>query len=184
MFRRWTCPLTNCVQLDRMGTSGPSRCPMSSYPGRPRRVGWVDIARLQGGIISRSQLLDLDLTPAQAKSEINNGRWLSTASLACTRPSPARSERTEPGVRGRAAHARTGRRGESRHDIVVVEIVGRVPRPSSTSSCPNHVGYGVSQPSECIADAPSTNPIRVSSFIHPSAKRTRLRVEEAVLIGL
>jgi hypothetical protein len=40
-----------------------------------RRVGWAAVAELQAGIITRGQLMELGLSPMQAKAYINNGRW-------------------------------------------------------------------------------------------------------------
>jgi len=40
-----------------------------------RRVGWAAIAELQSGVISRRQLIELGLSPMQAKADINTGRW-------------------------------------------------------------------------------------------------------------
>jgi hypothetical protein len=55
-------------------SGGRPKFPMPSSPAL-RRVGWANVAEPQGGIIGRNQLLDLDLTPAQEKSDINNWRW-------------------------------------------------------------------------------------------------------------
>lgn len=36
---------------------------------------WVEVADGQGGLLSRTQLLELGLTPAQARTNVVNGRW-------------------------------------------------------------------------------------------------------------
>ena len=40
-----------------------------------RRVSWAAIAELQSGMISRRQLIQLGLSPMQARADVNTGRW-------------------------------------------------------------------------------------------------------------
>ena len=37
-------------------------------------MGWAAIAELQSGMISRAQLMELGLSPMQAKSDLNSGQ--------------------------------------------------------------------------------------------------------------
>ena len=142
-----------------------------------RRVGWAAIAELQGGIISRGQLLDLDLTSEQAKSDINTGRW----------------QRIFPGVyatftgpigtysRVWAALLYAGQGAAASHGTAlwlwkladetpaVIDVV--VPESRRVLRQPGlrvHRRRALDQPD-------------ISSHIHPSAQPARLRVEEAVL---
>lgn len=48
--------------------------PMTRSPAL-RRASWQDLSEFQSGLISRSQLLGLGLTAAQARADIKTGRW-------------------------------------------------------------------------------------------------------------
>ena len=138
---------------------------------------WAAVAEAQCGIISRSQLLEIGLTPAQAKVDINTGRW----------------QRMLPGVYatftgpidtlGRvwstvlyAGHAAAASHGTALWlcrvfdepppilDVVVPESRRVLPQPGLRV----HRRRGLDD-----AD--------VRSIIHPSAQPPRMRVEEAVL---
>jgi hypothetical protein len=42
-----------------------------------RRASWEELAQFQSGVISRGQLLGLGLTAAQARADVETGRWVS-----------------------------------------------------------------------------------------------------------
>ena len=156
------------------GGAGPSRCPMPASPAL-RRVGWMAIAELQGGIISRGQLLDLDLTSAQAKSDISTGRWrpmLPGVYATFTGPIGAQS-------RVWAAILYAGRGAAASHGTAlwlwkladeapaVIDVV--VPESRRVQR----------QPGLRVHRRRALN--SSNALIHPSARPARLRVEEAVL---
>lgn len=144
-----------------------------------RRIPWAPIAESQSGMISRSQLLQVGLTAAQAKADVTNGRW----------------QRVHPGVYATftgsvdplgqvwAAVLYAGRGAAASHGTAlwlgrlldqpptVVDVVV----PGSRRVLP--------QPGLRVHRRRELDGSDVRNLINPSAMPPRLRVEEGVLDG-
>ncbi len=148
-------------------------------PPRPalHRVGWADIAELQAGVISRSQVLGLALTPAQAKSDLNSGRWrvLHPGVYATfTGPIGTHSEVW-------AALLYAGRGAAASHGTALWLWQLQDESPAVIDLVVPESRKVLRQPGLRIHRRRALNQPDVSSLIHPSAQPSRLRVEEAVL---
>ena len=167
-----------------------------SCPHRPHRRGlvgqdsscrpaalwnapWAAIAEAQCGIISRCQLLEIGLTPAQAKADVTNGRW----------------QRMHPGVyatftgsvdplgRVWAAVLYAGRGAAASHGTAL--WLSRL-----LDEPPTIVDVVVPESRRVLAQSGlrvhrrrELNGCDVRYLVNPSALPPRLRVEEAVLDG-
>jgi hypothetical protein len=142
-----------------------------------RRVGWAAIAEFQSGVISRRQLIELGLSPMQAKADINTGRWqrmLPGVYATFTGPidTPARiwAAILYAGPGAAASHGtalwlwKLKDEPPSVIDVVVPESRKVLPR----------IGLRVHRRRALDQD-------NAELLVHPSAQPPRLRVEEAVL---
>src|SRR4051794_24681648 len=70
-----------CGQQGRSDAIPTTICPMPSTspspkpPGPPEIRAWQDDAEKQEGVVSRGQLMQLNLSSAAARTNLDNGRW-------------------------------------------------------------------------------------------------------------
>jgi hypothetical protein len=144
-----------------------------------RRASWEELAQFQSGVISRGQLLGLGLSAAQARADIETGRWVSLLpGVYATFTGPI-------GTLGRiwAALLYAGRGAAASHrtGLWLWKLLDDPPRvidvvvPENRKVLPQqHVRVHRRRGLSLTAGIAST-------LIHPSAQPPRLRVEEAIL---
>lgn len=146
-----------------------------------RRTPWQQVTDLQAGVISRGQLLEFGLTPAQVKADMNSRRWQRMLpGVYATFTGPIGTlERVwaavlYAGPGAAASHATALWLWQLADRPAVIDVV--IPESRRVDPQPGlriHRRRGLNESS-----APSLVHLRL---VHPSAQPPRLRVEEAVL---
>src|SRR6478672_8020881 len=62
------------VHNSTVGDHRPFKMPYAAQP-RLRTADWAAIAERQSGVISRGQLMDLGLSAAEARADVDTGKW-------------------------------------------------------------------------------------------------------------
>jgi very-short-patch-repair endonuclease len=175
MFRRgW--PVDELCTTRPNGDTGPSRCPMPRSPAL-RNADWVAIAELQSGVISRGQLLDLGLSAAEAKADINTGRWqriFPGVYATFTGPIGFHSQ-----VWAALLYAGGGAAASHGTALWLWKLVDEA--PSVIDVVVPESRRVLRQPGLRVHRRRALDQPDISSLVHPSAQPVRLRVEEAVL---
>jgi hypothetical protein len=141
----------------------------------PRPI-WQALADEQEGVVSRRQLLDLGLTPAQAHQNMENGRWrrlLPGVFATFTGPVGPLAE-----VWAAVLYAGAGAAASHGTALWLANLLDELPRPINISvghrrRVRNQRGLRIHRV-KALDDRPD-------SVVHPAAQPLRVRVEVAVL---
>jgi len=142
----------------------------------PSRPIWQDLADEQEGVVSRRQLLDLGLTPAQAQQNMENGRWRRLwpgVFATFTGPVGPAAE-----VWAAVLYAGAGAAASHATALWLADLLDDLPRPLHISighqrRARNQRGLRIHR-MNALDDRPD-------SVIHPVAQPPRVRIEIAVL---
>jgi len=142
-----------------------------------RNADWTALAELQSGVISRGQLMDLGLSAAEAKADVNTGRWQRIfPGVYATFTGPMNSLGQ---VWAAVLYAGNGAAASHTTTLWLSKLVDEPPNiidvviPESRKVLPQ---MGIRVRRRRGLDSPDRRVI-----VHPAARPPRLRVEEAVL---